>query len=149
MNCSGCCMPDGSCWTAGQDNAHCGGDGSLCLNCGPGYVCDQTASHTCTIACSPQNCQGCCVGGVCSTGTDPTSCGSGGDLCVQCGSGQSCVSGACITLTQCGSTLCAGCCDGNDVCHTGTGDTLCGTGGAACQDCADGGHTCQGGVCSP
>jgi hypothetical protein len=147
--CNGCCMPDGTCWTTGQDSAHCGGDGSLCVNCGPGYVCDQTASHTCTSTCSPQNCQGCCVGGICSTGTDPTSCGAGGDLCVQCAGGQSCVDGACITLTQCGATLCAGCCDGDDVCHTGTGDTLCGTGGNACQDCADGGQACQGGVCSP
>lgn len=151
-NCSdGCCMPDGTCWTGGQDDAHCGNCGALCFNCGSGYSCSPAigaCGGTCAITCSPENCQGCCVGGVCSTGTDPTSCGVGGEVCVQCSNGQSCVDGACLVLTQCGTTLCAGCCD-NDVCHTGTSDSDCGTGGAACQDCAASGARCSAGSCSP
>lgn len=153
FNCgSGCCMPDGTCWQGAQDSAHCGGGaGSLCFDCGPGHVCvpapDGVAS-ICVAACSPENCQGCCAGGVCSTGTDPTSCGAGGSLCMQCGSGQSCVNGACLTLTQCGATQCAGCCD-STVCHTGTADSECGTGGATCQNCTTDGGTCRGGSCSP
>jgi hypothetical protein len=149
-NCSGCCMPDDTCWMGGTDDTHCGDDGQLCVNCGPGYACVPAGGGAvCTIACSPQNCQGCCVDGVCSTGTDPTSCGTGGDVCIQCGAGQSCVSGACLTLTMCGNVLCAGCCDNNDVCHTGTSDSECGTGGSACQDCMTNAQTCKGGVCSP
>ncbi len=144
----GCCMPDGTCWSGGPDPTHCGNSDGLCVDCGPGFLCTTSQGPAlCTIPCSPQNCQGCCVGGVCSTGTDPTSCGAGGDLCVTCASGQSCVGGTCIALTQCGSTLCAGCCDANDVCHTGTGDTACGTGGLACHDCATSSQTCKGGVC--
>ena len=150
-NCiNGCCLPDGTCWNGGEDNAHCGGNGALCIECGPGYACNsQAPQHTCTVACSPQNCQGCCVGGICATGTDPTSCGVGGSACVPCGPGQSCVNGACLKLSQCGATLCAGCCDSSLVCHTGTGDVLCGTGGNTCQNCSAGGLTCKAGVCSP
>jgi hypothetical protein len=144
----GCCMPDGTCWTGGTDPEHCGESDGLCVDCGPGYLCDSSQGPpVCTIPCSPQNCQGCCVAGVCSTGTDPTSCGTGGALCVTCASGQSCIGGTCIALTQCGSTLCAGCCDNSDVCHTGTGDTACGTGGLGCQDCATGNQTCKAGAC--
>jgi hypothetical protein len=149
-----CCMPDGTCWTGGADDAHCGrslgGAGALCFNCGPGYVCDtsnNTPFPTCTIACSPQNCKGCCVGGVCSTGTDPTSCGSGGNVCAQCAQGQSCLNGACITLSQCGPTLCAGCCQ-NDVCLVGFDSAACGTGGGPCANCSDAGHACVGATCT-
>lgn len=150
-NSVGCCMPDGTLWTGGQDDAHCGDNGSLCFNCGPGYSCAPAiggSGGTCMVACSPENCQGCCVGGICSTGTDPTSCGAGGALCVSCANGQSCVGGACLTLTQCGATLCAGCCD-DTVCHTGTADSACGTGGASCQDCASAGASCVAGSCAP
>jgi hypothetical protein len=151
--CAGCCMPDGTCWTGGPDDAHCGGGkrkGGLCINCGPGYVCDtsnDTPFPTCTIACSPQNCKGCCVRGVCSTGTDPASCGTGGNGCVLCAAGQSCLNGACITLSQCGPTLCAGCCQ-NDVCLVGRDDTTCATGGGPCQNCTDAGHKCVGAMCT-
>jgi hypothetical protein len=155
-NCSGCCTQDGICWMGGADNAHCGGGGSprdgwLCIDCGPGYVCDtsnDTPFPICTIACSPQNCQGCCVGGVCSTGTAPSSCGMGGNACTQCAQGQSCVNGACVTLSQCGPTLCAGCCQ-NDVCFVGSNNATCGTGGGPCQNCADAGHKCVGATCTP
>lgn len=145
FNCQGCCMPDGTCWTGGRDDTHCGGHGALCFNCGPGYVCDR-GYNTCVVACSPQNCQGCCLNQVCSTGLDPTSCGSGGGVCSQCASGQSCLNGACVTLTQCGPTLCAGCCQ-NDVCHVGSDNMACGTGGAACQNCAASSQACVGATC--
>jgi hypothetical protein len=153
-SCAGCCMPDGTCWMGGTDDAHCGraagGLGALCFNCGPGYVCDTSNNAqfpTCTIACSPQNCKGCCVGGVCSTGTDPTSCGSGGNVCAQCAQGQSCLDGACITLSQCGPTLCAGCCQ-SDVCFVGSDNSTCGTGGGPCQNCAGTGRRCVGATCT-
>jgi hypothetical protein len=149
-NCRGCCMPDGTCWLGGRDSAHCGNSGNLCVNCGDGYACDNQSfpiGPICIVTCSPANCQGCCVGGICSTGTDPSSCGVGGARCVECANGQSCVDGACLTLTRCGATLCAGCCD-NDICHTGTSDSECGTGGTACQDCTIDGGTCGAGACS-
>ena len=150
-NCGGgCCTSDGACWRGGADDAHCGGRGALCFNCGPGYACDTLATPfpTCTIACSPQNCQGCCVGGICSMGTDPTSCGTGGNACAQCAQGQSCLKGACVTLSQCGPTLCAGCCQ-NDVCFVGIDNVTCGTGGGPCQNCADAGNKCVGATCTP
>jgi hypothetical protein len=158
-NCDGCCMPDGTCWTAGPDDAHCGGfmpglpqalHGALCIDCGPGYACgpSNTPFSVCTIACSPQNCQGCCIGRVCSTGTDPTSCGTGGNACAQCVQGQSCLNGACVTLSQCGPTLCAGCCQ-NGICLVGEDNSACGTGGGPCHDCTDAGATCTGATCTP
>jgi hypothetical protein len=159
-NCDGCCMPGGTCWTGGPDDAHCGGfiddipaalRGALCIDCGPGYACDTSNStpfSVCMIACSPQNCQGCCLGGVCSTGTDPTSCGTGGNACAQCALGQVCVSGACVTLSQCGPTLCAGCCQ-NDICLVGDDNAACGTGGGPCQNCANAGDKCVGATCTP
>jgi hypothetical protein len=149
-NCrSGCCMPDGTCWLGGEDTEHCGQLGQLCFSCGAGYVCNHSADlAVCTIACGPQNCQGCCVGGVCSMGTDPTSCGAGGNACAQCAQGQSCLSGACVTLSQCGPTLCAGCCQ-NDVCFVGSDNATCGTGGGPCQSCADAGNKCVGATCTP
>ena len=156
-NCAGCCMPDGTCWTAGTDDAHCGGPGggiafrgTLCIDCGPGYVCD-TSDHTpfpvCMIACSPQNCQGCCVRGVCTTGNAPTSCGTNGNACVQCAQGEYCLNGACLALSQCGPTLCAGCCQ-NDFCLVGNDNAACGTGGGPCQNCTNAGHKCVGAMCT-
>jgi hypothetical protein len=145
---NGCCTPDGTCWTSGVDDAHCGGGagapGQLCIDCGPGFVCDSssnTSRPTCLIACSPQNCQGCCLGAVCVTGTDPSSCGTSGNVCAQCAQAQSCVNGACIELAQCGPIECAGCCQ-NNVCLVGRDNATCGTGGAACQDCGDAGQIC-------
>jgi hypothetical protein len=151
LSCGGCCMPDGTCWTGGEDNAHCGGRGQLCFSCGPGYVCDSSGDSLfpiCTVDCSLQNCPGCCIGGVCATGTDLSSCGTGGNACTPCTQGQSCLNGACITLSQCGPTLCAGCCQ-NDVCFVGSDDSACGSGGGPCQNCADAGDTCVGAACSP
>jgi hypothetical protein len=146
----GCCMADGTCWTGGEDATHCGRMGQLCFSCGPGYTCDPNAGpfSVCTVSCGPQNCQGCCNGGVCSTGTDPTSCGTSGNTCVQCAPGQSCVGGACVTLSQCGPTLCAGCCE-SDICLVGDDNAACGTGGGPCQNCADAGDKCVGATCAP
>ena len=44
----------------------------------------------------------------------------------------------------CNGNNCAGCCDVNNVCQSGTTDTNCGTfpPGAACQDCTQQGATC-------
>jgi hypothetical protein len=158
-NCDGCCMPDGTCWTGGPDDAHCGGfmadiptglHGALCINCGPGYACgpSNTPFSVCTIACSPQNCQGCCVRGVCTTGDATTSCGTNGSACVQCAPGEYCVSGACLALSRCGPTLCQGCCQ-NDICLVGSDNAACGTGGNSCQNCTDAGAMCANATCTP
>jgi hypothetical protein len=99
-NCgSGCCSADGSCWKGGLDGEHCGYGGLLCVDCGPGYDCIVAPSPTgdvCSVACDPNNCQGCCGAGVCSTGLTVSACGAGGDACVQCVDGQSCVDGECV-----------------------------------------------------
>jgi hypothetical protein len=57
------------------------------------------------------------------------------------------LNGACITLSQCGPTLCAGCCQ-NDICLVGRDDATCGTGGGPCQNCTDAGHQCVGAMCA-
>jgi hypothetical protein len=146
---NGGCMPDGTCWNGGVDDAHCGGGrasvgGQLAINCGPGYACDHsndTPRPTCIIACSPQNCQGCCAGAICVTGKDSTSCGVDGNVCAQCAAGQSCANGACVAVAPCGPIECAGCCH-SGVCLVGDDNTACGAGGSACEDCADAGATC-------
>lgn len=41
-------------------------------------------------SCSPLNCAGCCMGGVCKTGGSSDSCGQGGSVCTVCGPTQIC-----------------------------------------------------------
>lgn len=67
-------------------------------------------------------------------------CGTGGGLCVPCGSGQTCDGGHCVCTT--GS--CPGCCD-DTICRAGTNAEQCGTGGGVCLACGvdqpcDSGH---------
>ncbi|MHB8872938.1 MAG: hypothetical protein ACYC8T_04560 [Myxococcaceae bacterium] len=47
--------------------------------------------------CGPGFCFGCCSNGICSTGTEATSCGSAGQACTACGAGQTCSLGLCQT----------------------------------------------------
>lgn len=50
-----------------------------------------------TSACGPQNCAGCCLGGVCQPGSTAAGCGGGGGQCAVCPSYQ-----ACLPTLQCG-----------------------------------------------
>lgn len=42
------------------------------------------------VACTAQNCRGCCKDGVCETGNTATTCGTGGGACVRCTGAQVC-----------------------------------------------------------
>lgn len=53
--------------------------------------------------CGPTNCDGCCAGQVCAPGVRADACGRGGAECSPCGSGQSCVTGACAAAAGGGS----------------------------------------------
>lgn len=47
-------------------------------------------------SCGPSTCEGCCdSGGICRAGTQAASCGTGGNQCAECASGESCVASAC------------------------------------------------------
>jgi hypothetical protein len=102
------------------------------LSCGSTFTCDATT----------------CADGCCSTTTglcvvpDPSSsggyCGIGGHECIACGSGATCIAGAC----RCSSATCQGCCDGQGVCHSGSDLSACGSGGRACAQCRSDG-LCQ------
>ncbi|MEW6431281.1 MAG: hypothetical protein AB1730_07205 [Myxococcota bacterium] len=71
--------------------------------------------------CDATSCTGCCDGTACVSGDQVTACGVDGNACVDCGSGQRCVGGACQVLVsnggacsengQCASNFCA-----NGVC---------------------------------
>lgn len=60
----------------------------------------------CGVAsCNSSNCPGCCdATGVCLSGAISSACGRSANLCVACGSGQSCEQGACVTSGQGGGS---------------------------------------------
>ena len=77
----------------------------------------------------------------CRTSANAT-CGTGGNACTACATGQTCGNGACV----CNAASCpSGCCDSSGQCRTSAAGT-CGTGGAACKACATG-QACAGGAC--
>ncbi|MEW5737725.1 MAG: hypothetical protein AB1938_02305 [Myxococcota bacterium] len=111
--------------------------------------------------CSPTSCTGCCNGASCEAGDSLTACGRAGEACVDCGSGQRCVNGACQVLVSnggrcsanadCASNFCASgfCC--NSAC-TGPCET-CGVAGSEgrctalaenAQEPACGAYACDG-----
>ena len=119
--------------------------------------------------CNPFTCPlGCCLGdGTCfvpsfaADGSFPTDipCGSNGEACETCPSGDMCLAGGCVHYP--GATCsdnCNGCCDflaspGSVPtmlawpCYEGSQDLYCGSGGAQCQACApsmNGGHCAAG-----
>ena len=134
---NGCCLggPTGTCELYGsQSITSCGAAGATCAPCGSGKECNGSGACVCdSISCAG----GCCVGG--PTGSCelyanqlPTSCGSGGATCKDCGSGLTCsAAGACV----CNATSCAtGCCAGG-TCQV-QAPAACGTAGATtCTDC--------------
>ncbi len=142
---NGCCDAYG-CET-GADNAACGTGGNPCAACsGSGEVCDPTQKSC--VACAANSCpSGCCDAFGCETGAGDSTCGAGGNACVDCAvSGRTCNSHSCVA---CDSTSCPnGCCDVNG-CEPGGANGACGSGGNACVDCAASGQTCAANGCSP
>ncbi len=82
----------------------------------------------------------------CQPGDSPFACGDDGGTCAQCGMGQQCVAGACVTAA-CGPGTCTGCC-GMGFCVTPSQQNrfACGTGGAMCNQCGMG-EVCASGTC--
>ncbi len=142
----GCC--DGTTCQSGDLDSACGASGSACETCPS----DETCMGGVCSGCNAESCPaGCCSGSTCIL-PSPGACGSGGEACLACGaeadncspfgacqcgigpvcgSGQRCVSGACV----CDPTSCpSGCCAGN-TCRRGDVMEACGRGGRACADC--------------
>ena len=140
--CPGCCSFSGGTrrCLAGIDGAACGRSGQACTNCAAqGRACDVSTRQCSAGKCDATNCNGCCVGDKCLTGTDLLSCGTNGAQCVSCGAGQTCQpqgggGGQCSGTASCGPQNCGGCCR-NGQCLAGTDSTACGKGGATCSTC--------------
>lgn len=99
-------------------------------------------------SCSPANCDGCCINGVCRPGNTIQACGSDGLGCVRCLDDEVCEEGRCrIDFAPCGPGNCAGCCKANE-CVTGTTALSCGASGASCDTC-ESGEACVAGACVP
>ncbi len=174
---NGCCNGN-VCF--GSSNSACGTHGIACADCTTqSLVCSVSGQcGTSTTSCDLFGCSnGCCSGGlgdagsVCVTAVTPTTCGPGGEACIDCTTtGQVCASDAteCVAPLPdggppvdaeaagdagagdggCAST-CGGCCDDTGDCQAGTVDDVCGMQGAACEDCTASGGTCLLGLCLP
>ena len=116
--------------------------------------------------CNAFNCpNGCCLAdGTCFAPTDSANgsdipCGSNGEACVTCPSGDTCLAGGCMQFAEpCTPDTCKGCCllgtspapgltSMGSGCYVGSQDLYCGSGGAQCQACApsmNGGHCAAG-----
>ena len=118
--------------------------GILTLACG-----DETPPPGPT--CSAATCAGCCMGGVCQTGTLDNACGTGGGACKACGASEECTKGTCGAKQppqpKCTVSNCGGCCQ-NDKCMAGSDQQACGKGGEVCKQCT-GGTACHQGTCKP
>lgn len=159
------CGPSSSRCVAGQTVACACVDGKMgaqaCQADGTFGVCQCGSA-----ACNASNCQGCCdASGACASGQALTACGRSANLCVACGLGQSCVSGACSSGTGGGGgtgggtggggggggTACqSGYCELGGGClqsYEGRAGDRCGNGGA-CATCT-GAQRCVSGACTP
>ena len=93
-------------------------------------------------------CSGCCTAaGDCKGGSEVTTCGVSGSLCVDCGSNMQCSGGACRAAAVCGPSNCSGCCNAQGQCAPGTNNTECGDQGGACSNCTTGSQTCTSNRC--
>lgn len=96
--------------------------------------------------CSPDDCAGCCLSGLCQPGNTGAACGTDGLGCVRCLSDEVCEAGRCRRPAEgCRPGNCAGCCRGG-VCEPGVLAAACGAGGVACATCGDG-LGCEEGEC--
>ncbi len=164
-NCDGCCDDSGQC-QQGTSDTNCGSAASSCVSCDTGRSClklsaDSDFGGRCNGGtgsgdggvkdagvvdagiCNPSTCpNGCCNGGSCVTVTTTARCGKSGAACAPCGSGNTCVAGACAA--------CAGCVDiSTGQCKSGAESTACGRNGGFCQTCDSAQQqACNNGVCS-
>ena len=98
--------------------------------------------------CGPATCLGCCSNGACVTTPNSAACGTGGQQCLACNAGESCMFGACTKGSSCGPSNCAtGCCQAG-MCVLGSSNAACGKGGKTCTNCASAGETCKSQACS-
>jgi hypothetical protein len=139
-NCpTGCCSTSNTCITVTTPQ-RCGTGGAACTTCNKGNTCVAGACAACA-GCVDVNV------GDCKAGTANTQCGKAGEYCLGCdmNAGQTCQGGTCFGGTTCNSGTCLGCCDGN-TCITPAqySTSQCGQGspGAACRGCI-GGATCD------
>lgn len=147
-NCNGCCA-DGVC-LAGKSADACGLDAAACSVCDDGSVCRDGACAQPLPPCTGDNCDGCCLDGVCVTGDVAAACGRSGVSCDSCGTGDACVGGTCVedvSNSPCGPLNCAGCCIG-DTCAYGSDASACGSNGTLCVACGAG-RECRDGLCAP
>jgi hypothetical protein len=84
-------------------------------------------------------------------GLSQDGCGTHGEPCRVCPTGQQCVAsstsgGTCQDAGACNAQTCPGCCDG-ETCLYGNQNAACGAGGAGCANCVPAGQTCSHGVC--
>ena len=146
-SCPGGCCRNNLCLAGSNANA-CGTGASTCQNCAMlGEACDPAGQFCSAPRCGPESCPGCCVGDLCVTGADPTSCGRSGQQCQNCASqGTTCQptfpGGVCEGQPMCGPKNCKGCCAGN-TCLTGQDNTSCGGFGAQCTNCTQFGQLCS------
>jgi hypothetical protein len=116
-NCAGCCSYNTyppQC-LSGYDHWACGNSGNTCTSCYGGQICQSVpwGGGSCTgtypdagppppidggIGCGSWNCGGCCTqNGECRPGTTNNRCGSGGEMCQNCGAqGLTCEAGDCV-----------------------------------------------------
>lgn len=141
---NGCCSGESGrqrC-LAGNEATACGIGGGTCNDCADqGRACDPSTRTCSQSSCNSTNCNGCCVGNQCLTGTSATSCGNRGQQCQNCASNnQACTAvagggGQCTGNATCGPLNCGGGCCFGTQCVAGSDDTACGKGGFACQNC--------------
>jgi len=101
---AGCCDSSGNCVTTANQNAtKCGLNGATCAGCSGSQTCNAGVCGTCTTnctvdgGCGPSTCpNGCCAQGQCFNQTTAFFCGSGGNACISCPSGDVCNAGACV-----------------------------------------------------
>lgn len=152
---TGCCYSQGgkSACISGVSSVACGAGGQACADCTQsGQQCDPS-THMCQNAqCGPNNCKGCCSGGMCLGGADNAACGIAGAACVGCSSNTSCnpQDGKCEgPPPTCTPQTCPNGCCSNDTCLAGVSDTQCGFAASACQDCTTQAEVCNAGKCVP
>jgi hypothetical protein len=147
---NGCCQ--GNVCVQGDGDTTCGRGGGACVNCANQNRRCNAATRSCDLParCSPQNCDGCCVGNTCQSGGAATACGIKGAACNNCAErGQLCRNGSCEGAPVCDARTCPnGCCDERGLCRPGGDNTACGKGGGKCSLCGPG-TVCNGLVCEP
>jgi hypothetical protein len=173
--CNGCCTANQTICVPGTTRQACGSGGAPCATCSGQQVCHNAQCCTPNCAgkqCGPDgcggscgNCQqgqrcqngqcvcdaqscasGCCDAiAVCQPGTANQACGTGGNRCATCGSGQGCINRTCAV---CNAATCPqGCCAANNTCQPGNTFQNCGgPGGERCAACSNT-QTCQNRQC--